>query len=462
MRAIALLLLLTASTVCGCWDLAENDQRSILGNNRFGNALTRDLAIDREGRFLVAATEHEVFAVDLRSFAITRLDASPTSRFVFGEPGEAFFATHHTLESDSTTNATSTQGTTLTRVSLSTGAITRRWTSPRYSNAMTRDPRSARVALWSFYGPDGERVTLVDPRHDAVRELTSPRTLHDVGFLPDGALALVEATERVGEDRSPSTRITFVAPDLTSDSLTVPNCASRLNISPDGRLGMLAPTFCGLDPVSVIDLPRRRFVENLPGFGPVVFSPDGEWALAFGRKADLESFGIESETAFSLLFISTADLSIEVLDLGAELPTYTVTPDGEVVLIYSIFEQSSWDSIVLVDVSTRSIRFADGPDVDLSEFVMTSDGALVYLIDGGLFRLDVASGQLDFVRVPCGGPNQPSRCNPQLVNLLPDDETLVLGWRADPELAFFDIPSHRLMRTLVLPQRRDTPPPQAL
>ena len=466
MRRLQLLFPLAFALVslAGCWDLAENDQHSLLGNNRFGNSLAADLSIDRDGRFLVAATEHDVFALDLRAFSVVRLDAPPTARFVFGTSGEAFFA--------DTVTEPERRYTRLARVSLIEGRRTASWTVDHFTNAMTRDASTGRLALWSFYGADGATVSVVDPAANRVTALHTTDPLHDVSWLADGTLVLVERhtwkprepVETEGPDtpplEDPSTPITFIAPSGETSTITIPNCASRLNVSPDGTLAMVSPTFCQKDPVSLIDLRTRRFVENLPGFGPVAFSPDGEWALAFGRQADMATFGITSETKYALLFISTRDHHVEVMDLGDDLPTYTITPDGEVVLIYSIFETSSWDGILLVDVNTRTMRTAQGPELDLTEFVMTSDGALVYLIDEGLYRLDVATGTISYVQLTCGEPGQPTRCNPELVNLLPDQQTLVLGWRRDPELAFFDIPEHRVTRTVVLPRRTsETEPP---
>jgi hypothetical protein len=460
---VSAVTLALGSGLTGCWDIAENDQHSLLGNSRFGNSLSSDLSIDRDGRFLVAATEHDVFALDLIAFSIVRLDAPPTARFIFGASGEAFFA-DPIVEPER-------RYTRLARVSLTEGRRTHRWTVDHYSNAMTRDPSTGRLALWSFYGADSETMSIVDPGTDTVTALHTTDLLHDVSWLADGTLVLVERHTwkprgplETGPDtlpiEDPMTPITFITRTGEQSTITIPNCSSRLNVSPDGTLGMVSPTFCQKDPVSLIDLRTRRFVDNLPGFGPVAFSPDGEWALAFGRQADLATFGITSETKYSLLFISTRDHHVEVMDLGDDLPTYTITPDGEVVLIYSIFETSSWDGILLVDVNTRSIRATEGPELDLNEFVMTSDGALVYLIDGGLYRLDVASGTISYVQLACGEPGQPTRCNPELVNLLPDQRTLALGWRRDPELAFFDIPEHRITRTVVLPRRTsETEPP---
>lgn len=434
MRTLALATL--CLSLVGCWDLAENDDRAAPGNPRLGNTPLTDLAVSPDGRFIVFGAQTRVTALDLHAFTFADLDAPTHSRFAFTTAQTAWFL-HHDGPQDSQA---------LNLVDLQTGRATRRERAPLDADALSYDTDTGQLAAWSR---TGRNVTIVGPGRPLA--LRADRRLVDIAWLPDGALALVE--EHTWDGDAPSTRILVFEPGQPQSGrpITVPNCASRLNLSPDGRLGMLAPTFCAKDPVSVIDIANRRFVENLPGFGPVAFSPDGTFAVAFGRQDDLATFGIRSETPYSLLFISTADLSLEVLDLGDDLPTYTVTPDGEVVLIYSVFKSASYDGIVLIDVATRTLRQADGPEVDLSEFVMSDDGELVYLIDGGLFRLDVKTGRIAYIRLPCGGLGEPTQCNPDRLNLLPDEVTLVLGWRATRELAFFDIPADRITHTVRLP-----------
>lgn len=437
MRTLATLAL--CASLVGCWDLAENDNLAEPGNPRLGNTPLTDLAVSPDGRFIVFGGASKVSALDLDAFGFVDLEVPVHSRFVFADhpdrpTGEAWF-----LHLDGAPDSQA-----LDLVELRTGRRLRRERAPLDANALSFDPHTAQVAAWSN---TGREVTVAGPSRTLA--LSADRRLADVTWLPDGALALVEDHTWLGD--APSSRVLIHEPGGRTHTILVPNCASRLNLSPDGRLGMLAPTFCAKDPVSVIDIADRRFVENLPGFGPVAFSPDGAYAVAFGRQEDLASFGITSETRYSLLFIATEDLSLEVLDLGDDLPTYTVTPDGEVVLIYSIFKSASYDGIVLVDVATRTLREADGPELDLSEFVMSEDGELVYLIDGGLFRLDVKTGRIAYIRIPCGGLGEPTQCNPDRLNLLPDEVTLVLGWLDSRELAFFDIPSEQVSRTVRLP-----------
>jgi hypothetical protein len=261
--------------------------------------------------------------------------------------------------------------------------------------------------------------------------------LADVRWLPgSGDLSVVLdpaggeiASEVVIVDRDSGAR----------DVIHVPNCASSLEVAPDGRTALLAPTFCQADPVSVIDLETRTFRKNLPGFGPVAYSPDGAYAVAFGRQADLlQVAGIHTDTLYSLLFIDMDTMQLDVVELGSDLPVYSVTPDGEVVLLYSNWQSDYYDGITIVDFATRALRQTVGPIVELSEYVATEDGALVYLIDGGLFRLDVASGEIEFVTLDCAELAAAGKCTPSTVNSLPGTDWLVLGFVPEPVFALFD------------------------
>lgn len=439
-------LFIAALALSACWEVGgANTQESVRGNTNEGNLVGHQLIVSRDGRHLVAAGAggRGVFSVDLVTFSSVALDlAIDARRMAFANDGSAYFAS-----GDGELGL-------IEKVSLASGRHLGRWALPREQLFMTYDERTDRLAFWSPLV--SQQVFVLSPADGRVKILDFERPLVDVRWLPSGELATVTAHVWAGDE--PRTEITLFAPTWGKRRLTVPNCASRLVVSPVRDLAMLAPTDCRKDPVSVIDLARAAFVENLPGFGPVAFSPDGETAVAFGRQADLASFGIDVGTPFALLFISTRDWTIETLDIGDALPLYSLTPDGQVVLVYSVFESASYDGIYLIDVATRTIRETTGPEVPLLEFVVTPDSRLVYLIEGGLFRLDVATGEIAYVTLTCGDIGEPSRCNPELVNLLPDGDTLVLGWRDDPEYALFDIASERVRRTFIVGAERTAPP----
>ena len=422
-----LTVLLSCLALGACWEVGgANTQESVLGNTATGNMVGLQLIVSRDGRHLIASGKdgRGVFAVDLMTFASVPLDlAVDAKRMAFAEEGLAYFAGGRSRTSSSGTTTTSGV---VEKVSLVTGKRLASWDLPVDHWFMAYDERADRLAFWSPYRKD---LHVLSPGTGALRTFEYEQLLVDVRWLPSG------------EERA----------------LDVPSCASRLVVWPVSDLAMLAPVDCRKDPVSLIDLRRGAFLENLPGFGPVAFSPDGETAIAFGRQADLAAFGITTATPYSLLFISTRDRGIETLDIGDALPLYSLTPDGQVVLVYSVFESASYDGIYMIDVATRTIRETTGPEVPLAEYVVTPDSRLVYLIDGGLFRLDVNTGAIDYVTIGCGGVGEPTRCNPELVNMLPDGDTLVLGWRMDPEYALFDVAREAVTRTFVVGETRPGP-----
>lgn len=445
-------LLLSAFTMTlaltACWEIGgANQQQSLLGNGETGNAIGFQLSISDDGRYLVAAgADQRLYAVELDTLRSVPLRVGAAERMVFADGESAFF-----------TSYPEDGGTTVERASLRTGARLGRWQVPVGSRFIAFHAPTQRLAFWSWFE---RNILVLDTRSGSMNEVRSREGVMDVRWLRSGELAVVDATTWDGDD--PVTEISLYDSSWRARRFEVPNCASKLVVSPVEDIALLAPTSCQKDPVSVIDLTRAAFVENLPGFGPVAFSPDGTTAVAFGRQADLATFGIRSETPYSLLFIDmarrsgeqveghTSGYSVETLELGDALPIYQLTPDGEVVLIYSVLASATYDGIYLIDIATRSIRETHGPEVALHEFVITPDSTLVYLIEDGLYRLDVKTGDIGYVSLSCGGEGEPTRCNPELVNLLPNGETLVLGWRQDPELALFDIPSEQVTHSFIV------------
>lgn len=438
-----LVLLSFIPLLAACWEVGgANTQESVRGNADQGNLIGYQLIVGEDGRHLIAtgAEGQGVYSVDLQRFSSVPLQLDfDAMRMVFAEGDRAYFAGKRQGASEGIG--------VVEELSLETGERLGRWSIPGETGIMTYDARTDRIALW-WYG--SKRIVVLTPRSGDLEVVELERVVIDVRWLPRGELAVVETHE--WREDTPETRVTLLSPSGDERRFIVPNCASRLVLAPAGDVALLAPTDCRKDPVSVIDLARGAFLENLPGFGPVAFSDDGTTAIAFGRQQDLANLGIETATPYSLLFIDTRDWSIETLDIGDALPLYSLTPDGEVVLVFSIFESASYDGIFLIDIATKTIRETSGPEVSLLEYVVTPDSRLVYLIEGGLFRLDVQTGEISYVTLDCGGVGEPARCNPELVNMLPDGETLILGWINEPEYALFDIAAERISRTFVVGQ----------
>ncbi|MCB9729388.1 MAG: hypothetical protein H6746_13030 [Deltaproteobacteria bacterium] len=445
-RRALLACALALPALSGCFELGLNTEESTPGNQVGGQALGYDLALSADGRYLVTATtasdgERTVWSVDLDELSGISLPVGKAAtRMLFGDGEMAYFLTFDKNDENHPRAF-------VHAISLRTGRIDRSWELGGAALLLSIDEARGRIAAWSKLpwsvdknGDGHYGLEVIDVHTGSQRQLAFDDRVVDVRFVEaTGDLATVT------DVRPMESQVTLYEPETRKRHvIDVPNCASSLQISPLGRTAMLAPTDCSKDPVSIIDLASRAFVENIPGFGPVAWSPDGQYAIAFGRKDDLRQVaGIETETPYSLLFIEAATLDIEVMELGDDIPIYTITPDGQVVLIYSILTSSSYDGIVMVDVATRTLRQTSGPEVGLSEFVMSPDGQLVYLIDGGLFRLDVETGMIAYVTLPCGGEGEPTRCNPDLINLMPGGKTLVLGYKDLAEFGLYDVPTDR-------------------
>lgn len=445
-RALAIAAL-ACTTLSGCFELGLNTEESKPGNQVGGNSVEADLSLSADGRYLVTRTQdtrgqHRVWSVDLDDLSGISLPLGEgTTRMLFGPGSTAYFLAFESQGDKKLPRSV------VRAVSLATGRVERSWTLDGAATLLSIDEERGRVVAWSTLpwsvGKNGEgrwamQVLDVASPNAEPQHLDFDHRIVDARFVPStGDLAVVTDVAAM------ESQVTLFEPVAKKRHIIdVPNCASSLQLSPQGRTAMLAPTNCSKDPVSIIDLVSRTFRKNIPGFGPVAWSPDGEYAVAFGRRDDLKAVaGIETTAAISLLFIEAATLDIEVLELGDDVPIYSITPDGQVVLIYSIFNSSSYDGIVMVDVATRTLRQTSGPEVGLSEFVMSPDGQLVYLIDGGLFRLDVQTGTIAYVSLPCGGAGEPTRCNPDLINLLPGGRTLILGYKELAEFGLYDVPS---------------------
>ena len=297
--------------------------------------------------------------------------------------------------------------------------------------------------LWVIATDDGRTI--------ATRQFA--QTIADVDVLADSRHLLVTLMES-WDDEAVTTRVVKLAIGAeagleASFTMDIPNCASELVVDQAERFAYLAPTECltpetrrGKDPVSLLDLQSGEFVRNLPGFGPVGMAADGEVIVAFMDMQQLDrSLFLEGDTIpepgsrYRLMFIDAATLSFDTIELGGELPRYAITPDGEVVLVDSdaLFAYDE-ARIRVVDVASRAMRPVAGPLVQLDHYAFTADARTAYVVDRGLFRMDVAEARIDSV---------PIDFTPKNLNLTPDDRHLILR-HSDDALMTFDVESGQL------------------
>jgi hypothetical protein len=293
---------------------------------------------------------------------------------------------------------------------------------PRLSLKVTADDRYVLIV-------QSDRIDVLDAADGVTRKtFLYRRPIVDVDlFGPDSRLLVTLAHEWDGDHVS--TPVSFV--DLDSDSqhtIDVPNCSDEVAITPSGRFAFLAPTTCTRDPVSVIDLTRERWIRNLPGFGPVAVAPDGEIAIAFLDRTNIDvhlfddpdQIPSEGDVRYHVMFIDTRTLEFETLAIGNTLPRYALTPTGNLLLV----DSNSWyeeGKLRLVRVASKEVHSVSGPDVRLDQFVITSDSLHLFLLDDGLYDLSLEAARAERVALPFVPTN---------INITPDDQHLLL--RANP------------------------------
>jgi DNA-binding beta-propeller fold protein YncE len=229
--------------------------------------------------------------------------------------------------------------------------------------------------------------------------------------------------------------------DGTVQTATLPNCAARIQQTPDRSRAFVAPPFCALDPISVVDLGGSvDFVRNLPGFGPVSVSADGTGLVGFYRRdnadaALFEGTGVDMPGADTpnvhLLLARTDTLDFELVPWGEQLPLYTVVNDPPRVLA----QDHLGGPLQVFDVTARTISEVEGPAFFMDLFAVAPNANKVLVLDRfsavGLYLIDLRTNRarsLDVGFVPVA------------INLSPDGQTAYLRHDTDG-LCLFDIAS---------------------
>jgi WD40 repeat protein len=274
-------------------------------------------------------------------------------------------------------------------------------------------------------------LTLLDAQTGAkVAEQTVDQFIIDVKILPDSGRALVVLNQTWSADATPlpTTRVEVMAmADGKTHEFTVPNCASALALTPDGKKAFLSPSSCKRDPVSLLDLGAgsEAWVKNLPGFGPLVIGPDGATAVAFLDVQNLDESLFDdpkqipphakTDPRYYIMTLDTAALSYDFTVVGDALPRYALTPDGQVLLVDSTGDVDA--TLRLFDTKTRTFRDVKGPGIKLDNFVISSDARHVYALAPELVDIDIPASLASPVLVPFVPTN---------LNISPDDQTLFL------------------------------------
>jgi hypothetical protein len=282
----------------------------------------------------------------------------------------------------------------------------------------------------------------------------------DLAVLSDGRALVVQ--KHAFSSGKPSMRLRIVYPASTlAVDVDIPNCADRIAIMRDGKRAFIAPTHCRdarpLDPISVIDLTpgREQFVRNLPGFGPVTLARSSSRAVAFvdALLADPTLFDDPTQrpnpdrvgSRYFLMLLDPETLRFDLREFGDRLPRFTITPNGETILVDSVDDGRIWTTDVgdsgvplrTFDVRSRTYADLDGPSMMLDAFVMTSDSRHLFALQDGLLDLEVEARKVSNVALGFV---------PSTLNLSSDDRFLYL--RDRDRVCAFSLAQHECTRFL--------------
>jgi len=309
-----------------------------------------------------------------------------------------------------------------------------------------------------------DHLTVLDAETgEVVKSQSLNEPIVDVRVLPDDQRALAVTQHTWSADgTTPSTGVELVhLADGQGSQLVVPNCASPLAVTPDGRRAFLAPGLCNKDPISLIDLTpgQEGWVRNLPGFGPVAIGPQGDIAVAFLDAANVDETLFDDpslipphgpeDPRFYIMTLDTKTLKYDFTPWGDDYPRYQLTPDGGTLLVDdAAYASDTQPTVHLFDTAKRTFRAATGPAVTLDDFAITADSRHVYAATTGLYDLDVTAGAVTEMAV--GG----------LVlnlNISPGGQTLYLR-KSATAVCIYDVASQRCTRTFNGPAGRKTAP----
>jgi hypothetical protein len=445
-RAAVFAFAVLASTT-GCVEGGSNLNQKRPGGEAGGVALAQgDIAVSSDGAYFVSRDGDALALGDMTACSLRRsVNVTAPGQLGFAHKSHRVFVT--SLDASQLVAIDADRGVVLWRLpvelDVSFDAARRTFADAR----IFLDPDDANLILVSRMG-----VEVIDPNAGKSRyRRASASPIVDVALFDHGArLAVVEDDLRQGPQGSPLTFIDRI--DLVDGHMSrfsVPNCASVLTVAPDQRHAFLAPTQCGRDPVSLLDLGAGRFVSNLPGFGPVAVSPDGRSAVAFMDTRNLDLALLPAGTQppdpavrYYLMLIDTMTWGFRTVPIGDRLPRYAMTPDGNVLIVDQSDGFTPDKPIRLLDVATGVLKNVAGPAVDLSDYVITRDSRWLYAVSRGLYALSIGDARIAAVPLPFVPSN---------LNISPDDHYLLLRDAAQAALYRYDLMQQALGCKLAAP-----------
>jgi len=288
---------------------------------------------------------------------------------------------------------------------------------------------------WNTYNMELRHLGIVRPGDNLVHEQTFPYAIRSIAFSPvDDAVLVTMSWWK--EDGLPEAQVHFMNPvtGVVENDIAFPNCADEDAVQPEGTLAILSPNQCFVhpivlspppeeewsneeegdtwtgwddsweddwdewdefddaDPASIIDLTTREFVGNLPGFGPVQFSPDGKTAVAFSRQETMmKQWNMFQQRTVGLVIIRLEDLYWKVVEYGDDEPDYFFGLKSDRLFLHD--QEGGSDRVVTMDMPTEELTVMGGAPSHFAGKTMTADGNAIYMVYEGALRRLNAGGE---------------------------------------------------------------------
>lgn len=172
----------------------------------------------------------------------------------------------------------------------------------------------------------------------------------------------------------------------------------------------------------IFDTESETTEEISDALGPVGFTPDSSTIVSY-RYNDTPDGGQES--ALLLIDVETHEQT-ELPLPTTDLPNFFVTREGNFVVVASALGSSD---LVLFDLDSKTQTTLEGQQLSLREFVSRLGHHELWLVDEGLFLLDVMAGFVSEVPLPW---------QPEHINVLPTRDRLVLDDGSGDALHLYD------------------------
>ncbi len=441
-RSFRLLVPLFAVIIApSCYEGGSNDNAKGPGNQPGGVAVALgEIAVDAGGRYFLSRSGTRLVVGDLSTQfmrTIDKIENPSLVAFWSSDQGSGIYTISHQETSE-----------TVVSYDLEHDSIVWEITLDRTDESIEVSPAGDKLVLWRIYR---DLVVLDASNGSTIFQQTFEDGIADIDLLRDGRRMMITSFETRDAERRPSTQVRMLDLDNGDQMcvINVPNCSSNLVITNEDKRALLAPTRCGRDPVSVIEIDEEDcdFRINLPGFGPVALSPDGDIAVAFiDRDANdpdapaLPEKVVRSLARYHLMFIDPVSLEYETSELGDVLPRYAFTPNGASLLIDTDDYDRTEAAILILDIEEQESRMVTGDDVALDNFVLTPDSEHAFIIDRGLYDLEIDAARTSKVALDF---------SPKSINMTPDGKTLLLKAELDGDVRLFDVESRGVVGRFV-------------